>query len=87
MIAALPAGPAYLTGEPVEDVVKPPPCVAEAVIEQHEEAATAAFTGVIAICVAALTARCFLRCGTEACRQPDGVIRNMPQATSCGARL
>lgn len=62
MIAALPAVPAYLTGEPVEDVVKPPPCVAEAVIEQHQKAATAAFTGVRAICVAALTARCFLRC-------------------------
>jgi hypothetical protein len=38
VIVALLAVPAYLTGEPAEDIVKPLAGVAEVAIEQHEEA-------------------------------------------------
>ena len=44
---ALLSVPVYLTGEPAEDTVKPLPGVSKAIVEQHEEAATVAFTGVI----------------------------------------
>jgi len=53
VVVALLAVPVYLTGEPAEDVVKPLPDVSKPVIEQHEEAATVAFTGVLVLGVAA----------------------------------
>lgn len=51
---ALLAIPVYLTGEPAEETVKTLPGVSNAVVEQHEEAAIAAFTGVILMGVAGL---------------------------------
>ena len=51
---ALLSVPVYLTGEPAEDSVKSLPGVSKAVVEQHEEAATFAFTGVIVMGVAGL---------------------------------
>ena len=39
--------PVYLTGEPAEEMVKSLPGVSKAIVEQHEEAAAVAFTGVI----------------------------------------
>ena len=54
LISTLFAVPAYLTGEPAEDGVKSLPGVTKAVIEQHEDAASVAFTCIIALGVAAL---------------------------------
>ena len=55
LITALLAVPVYLTGEPAEDVVKPLPGVSKAILEQHEQAATVAFTGIVVLGVGALT--------------------------------
>jgi hypothetical protein len=46
--------PVYLTGEPAEDVVMPLADVSESIIEQHEEAATIAFTGILILGACAL---------------------------------
>lgn len=54
VIVALLAVPAYLTGEPAEDVAEPLPGVSKPIIEQHEQAATIAFAGVVALGVGAL---------------------------------
>jgi uncharacterized membrane protein len=54
VIVALAAVPVYLTGEPAEDGVESLPGVSKPVIKQHEEAAGAAFTGVVVLGVAAL---------------------------------
>jgi hypothetical protein len=52
---ALLSVPVYLTGEPAEDTVKSLPGVSKAIVEQHEEAAAVAFTGVIIVGLAGLT--------------------------------
>ncbi len=54
LVAALVAVPAYLTGEPSEDSVKSLPGVAKAIVEEHEEAASVAFTGIVVLGVVAL---------------------------------
>ena len=54
VIAALVAIPTYVTGEPAEDTVKSLPGVTHPLIEQHENAAVVAFTGVLALGVVAL---------------------------------
>ncbi|MGB3118459.1 MAG: hypothetical protein WBE58_06555 [Verrucomicrobiales bacterium] len=46
--------PAYLTGEPAEDGVENLPGVSEVFIEQHESAASFAFTGIVALGVIGL---------------------------------
>jgi len=53
IIVALLAIPAYLTGEPAEELVENLPGVSKASIEQHEETAQAAFAGVLIVGVAA----------------------------------
>jgi hypothetical protein len=47
VVIALLAVPAYLTGEPAEEVVEHLPGVDKPAIEEHEEAATFAFAGVL----------------------------------------
>lgn len=54
LLTALLAVPVYLTGEPAEDVAQPLPGVSKAIIEQHEQAATVAFTGLVVLGVGAL---------------------------------
>jgi uncharacterized membrane protein len=54
VIIALSAIPAYLTGEPAEDVVKGLPGVAMSLVERHEEAAGVALGGVLALGALAL---------------------------------
>ena len=54
VIVALLAIPAYLTGEPAEEVIEHLPGISKATIEEHEDAATFAFAGVLAVGVAAL---------------------------------
>ena len=63
VVVALLAVPVYLTGEPAEDLVKALPDVSKPVIEQHEEAATVAFTGVVVLGVAALAGLLLFRLG------------------------
>jgi hypothetical protein len=46
--------PAYLTGEPAEDIVKTLAGVSEAMVESHEEASQIAFTAIIVVGVFAL---------------------------------
>jgi len=53
VLAALATVPVYLTGEPAEDGVKSLPGVSHAFMEEHEDAAGAAFTGVAVLGVAA----------------------------------
>jgi uncharacterized membrane protein len=53
-IAALIAIPAYLTGEPAEESVESLPGVLEAIIENHETAASFAFGGILALGVIAI---------------------------------
>jgi len=54
VVVALLTVPVYLTGEPAEAGVKGLPGVSEQLIEQHEQAATVAFVGVLALGVTAL---------------------------------
>jgi uncharacterized membrane protein len=54
VLAALSAVPAYLTGEPAEEVAEHLPGVTEALIEQHESAALVALSVAIATGVVAL---------------------------------
>lgn len=63
VIVALFAVPVYLTGEPAEDVAKPLPGVSKPLIEQHEEAAVVAFTGIVVLGVAALAGLIVFRRG------------------------
>lgn len=63
VIVALLAVPVYLTGEPAEDVAKPLPGVSKPLIEQHEEAAAVAFTGVVVLGVGALAGLIVFRRG------------------------
>jgi uncharacterized membrane protein len=61
IIVALLAIPAYLTGEPAEELVENLPGVSKTSIEQHEEAAQVAFAGVLIVGVAALGGLLFFR--------------------------
>jgi uncharacterized membrane protein len=54
IVIALLAIPAYLTGEPAEELVEDLPGVSKSSIEQHEEAAEVAFAGVLSVGAAAL---------------------------------
>ncbi len=54
LVAALLALPAFLTGEPAEDLVKGLPGVTHQVVEAHEEFASVALSGVILLGLAAL---------------------------------
>jgi hypothetical protein len=63
VIVALLAIPAYLTGEPAEAAVKSLPGVSKPIIEQHEQAATVAFTGVLALGAAGLAGLLLFRRG------------------------
>jgi len=54
VFAALLAVPTYLTGEPAEDIVESLPGVAKVFIEQHENAASIALTGIVVLGVVAL---------------------------------
>lgn len=54
ILAAVSAVPAYLTGEPAEEIIEQLPGVSEAIIEQHENAAllaliAAAVTGIVSL--------------------------------------
>jgi len=53
---ALLAIPAYLSGDPAEDVAEALPSVTHAIIEEHEEAAKIAFAATLVTGVAALAA-------------------------------
>ncbi|MHB8523017.1 MAG: hypothetical protein ACYDH9_19985 [Limisphaerales bacterium] len=57
VIVAVLAIPAYMTGEPAEELVRSLPGVSKALIEQHEETAQIALTGVLAVGVLALAGR------------------------------
>ena len=61
IIVALLAIPAYLTGEPAEELVENLPGVSKTSIEQHEEAAQVAFAGVLIVGIAALGGLLFFR--------------------------
>lgn len=63
VIVALTAVPVYLTGEPAEHGVKSLPGVSKPLMEQHEQAAAAAFTGVLTLGVIALAGLIWLRRG------------------------
>jgi hypothetical protein len=63
VLVALLAVPVYLTGEPAEDAVKKLPGVSKAIMEQHEEAAAVAFTGVVVLGVASLAGLLLFRRG------------------------
>ena len=63
VLVALLALPAYLTGEPAEDVVKALAGFSRSLIEQHEKAATVAFTGVVVLGTAALAGLLLFRAG------------------------
>lgn len=63
VIVALLGIPAYLTGEPAEELVENLPGVSKASIEQHEEAAQAGFAGVLLVGAAALGGLIFFRHG------------------------
>ena len=61
IVIALLAIPAYLTGEPAEELVENLPGVSKSSIEQHEEAAQVAFAGVLIVGAAALGGLIFFR--------------------------
>jgi uncharacterized membrane protein len=61
IIVALLAIPAYLTGEPAEELVENLPGVSKTSIEQHEEAAQVAFAGVLIVGIAVLGGLLFFR--------------------------
>jgi uncharacterized membrane protein len=63
IIIALLSIPAYLTGEPAEELVENLPGVDKASIEQHEEAAQVAFVGVLILGAATLVGLIFFGLG------------------------
>jgi uncharacterized membrane protein len=65
VIVSLLAIPAYLTGEPAEEVVESLPGDAKAIIERHEDAAVYAFSGILVLGAAALTGLIVFRRGRE----------------------
>lgn len=65
VIVSLLAIPAYLTGEPAEEVVEALPGDAKAIIERHEDAAVYAFSGILVVGAAALTGLIVFRRGRE----------------------
>ena len=62
VVAAL-AIPVYLTGEPAEEIAEGLPGVSHPTIEQHEEAAVAAFTAMIVVGIASLAGLILFRKG------------------------
>jgi len=54
LVTALFSVPAYLSGEPAEDVVEPLAGVSKPIVERHEEAAGMAFTGIVVLGAGAL---------------------------------
>jgi len=56
VLVALTGFPAYFTGEPAEDFVKPLPEISKALVHNHEEAAEKSFTVLFVVGVAALAA-------------------------------
>lgn len=65
VIASLLAIPAYLTGEPAEEVVEALSGDTKAIIERHEDAAGYAFSGILMLGAAALTGLIVFRRGHE----------------------
>ncbi len=63
VLVTLLAVPAYLTGEPAEDLVARLPDVPKEILEQHEEVAQIAFTGMVLVGVAALAGLVVFRRG------------------------
>lgn len=59
LLAALSAVPAFLTGEPAEDLVEKVPGVSKQAVEAHEEFASVALGGIILLGAAALGALVF----------------------------
>lgn len=66
VIVALLAVPVYLTGEPAEEVLMPLPDASEPIVEQHEQAATVAFIGVVVLGISALAGLFLFRGGKVA---------------------
>jgi hypothetical protein len=63
LVTALFSVPAYLTGEPAEDVVEPLRGVSKPIIERHEEAVGAALTSVVVLGLGALAGLVLFRGG------------------------
>ncbi len=63
VVVALLSVPVYLTGEPAEAGVKGLPGVSDQLMEQHEQAATVAFIGVLVLGVTALVGLSLFRRG------------------------
>lgn len=63
VVIAVLAVPAYLTGKPAEDAVKGLPGVSNTLLEQHEEVAQIAFTGLVILGVTALAGLALFRRG------------------------
>ena len=57
--------PVYLSGEPSEEIAEGLPGVSHAIVEEHEQAAVFAFTGVVVAGVAALAGLIIFRKGKE----------------------
>lgn len=74
VIIALLAVPAYLTGEPAEDLVKPLPGVSRMIMGHHEEAAEIAFTGLVVLGVASLAGLILFRRGKSLPAWLSGII-------------
>ncbi len=83
VVAAL-ALPAYLTGEPAEEIVERLPGVSEQVIDRHESAATTAFAAVEVLGVLALAG---LALSLRARRVPTWVVTGMLLVTALTAGL
>ena len=64
VMVGLAAVPAYLSGEPAEEIVEGLPGISEALIEPHEEAATTALVAAIVLGSAALIALIYFRKAT-----------------------
>jgi len=61
VLIALLAVPAYLTGEPAEEIAEGLPGVTETAIEQHEEAAQVAFASILVVGALATTGLAIFR--------------------------
>lgn len=72
LIAGLAAIPVFLTGEGAEEAVEHMPGVSEAIIERHEELATAAFYCMLASALLALAALFFFKQQT-----PGRILKNL----------
>ncbi len=61
LLTALLGIPAYLSGEPAEDTAKLLPGISKPLMEQHEDAAAVAFTGICVLGTASLASLIWLR--------------------------